>query len=402
MLLFHIAAAALRRNRLRSALTVLGMAVGIAAVITMVALGSGARSAIEDQVEAAGANLVNVNAGNRTLNGVRLGMGASSRLTAEDAAAVAQLQDVAYVSPSLRSRQQLIAAGSNWSTMVEGVGADMPRVRNWALLAGSFFGPIDVRDVEKVCVMGTVARDKLLGKGVNPVGRAIRIGSQPFTVIGLLAPKGLSAGGRDQDDVVFAPYTTVQKKLMGVTYLNSIAISAASPQAVPVVAERVRLLLRARHAIAPGAIDDFRVRTTAEMVQVRARTARTMTLLLGAVGAVSLVVAGIGVMNIMLASVAERTREVGLRLAVGARQRDVLRQFLLEAVLLCALGGACGLSLGYASAETLTRVFEWETRVPSQTAAVAVAVSAAVGLFFGWYPAWRAASTSPIEALRFE
>ena len=402
MLLLHIATSALRRNRLRSALTVLGMAVGIAAVITMVALGSGARAAIEDQVEAAGANLVNVNAGNRTMNGVRLGMGASSRLTADDAAAVSRLQDVAYVSPSVRSRQQLIAAGSNWSTMVEGVGADLPRIRSWSVLAGTFFGPADVRDAEKVCVMGTLARDKLLGIGVNPVGRTIRIGIQPFTVIGLLAPKGLSAGGRDQDDVVFAPYTTVQKKLMGVTFLNAIAVSAASPEAVPVVASRVRALLRARHAIAAGAMDDFRVRTTAEIVQVRTRTARTMTVLLGAVGAVSLVVAGIGVMNIMLASVAERTREVGLRLAVGARQRDVLRQFLLEAVMLCALGGAFGLSLGYASAEGLTRIFEWETRVPSQTAAVAVAVSAAIGLFFGWYPARRAASTSPIEALRFE
>jgi putative ABC transport system permease protein len=378
------------------------MTVGIASVLTMVALGRGAQQTIEDQVEAAGTNLIIVIAGNRTANGVRFGTGSSSRLTATDAVALSGLRGIAYVTPRLRTRQQVIVAGRNWSTMVEGSGADLPVIRSWPLSAGTFFGRTDVARAAKVCVLGTIVRDMLFGPHVNPVGQLVRVGTHLFRVVGLLASKGQSAGGRDQDDVIFIPYTTAQKKLMGVTYLNAITLSASSSNDIPSLARRVRSLIRARHGILAGAPDDFRVRTLDEIVAVRTRTTRTMTLLLGTVAAVSLVVSGIGVMNIMLVSVAERTREVGLRMAVGARSRDVLLHFLLEALILSILGGVGGVGLGYMCSVGLTQAFDWSTRVSPQAVCAAVAVASGVGIFFGWYPARRAASASPIDALRYE
>ncbi|MEO7273272.1 MAG: ABC transporter permease [Vicinamibacterales bacterium] len=309
---------------------------------------------------------------------------------------------VAYVSPSVRSRQQVIAAGRNWSTMIEGGGADLARIRSWPLLAGTFFSPSDVANAEKVCVLGTIVRDMVLGPGINPVGATICIGSQPFRVVGLLASKGQSSGGRDQDDVIFIPFTTAQKKLMGVTYLNAVTVSATSSDTIGTVAERLRTLLGVRHEIRPGETDDFRVRTLEELLAVRLRTTRTMGLLLAAASAVSLVVGGIGVMNIMLVSVTSRTREVGLRLAVGARSRDVLMQFLTEAVVISLLGGVGGVVLGYLCAIGLNQAFDWQISLSPRTALLAVGVASATGIFFGWYPAQRAASSSPIESLRFE
>jgi putative ABC transport system permease protein len=396
------AALALRRSLLRTCLTALGLIIGVAAVITIVSLGNGAKDAIEDQVEETGTNLVIVSAGNWTSGGVRLGMGSSSTLTAEDAEAMRALPGVAYVSPSVRTRQQIIAGAQNWSANIEGVGADLPMIRSWPLEAGSFFGHGDVAAVEKVAVIGTIVRDALFGPYVNPVGRQVRIGIHPFTVVGVLASKGQSGSGDDQDDAVYVPYTTAQKRLMGVDYLRTVSVSARTAEAVPYVARDVSALLRIRHDILPGRPDDFRVRTLDEMIAVRTRTTRTMTTLLGAIAGVSLLVGGIGVMNIMLVSVTERTREIGLRVAVGARRRDVMAQFLTEAVLLSLAGGLLGIVLGYALSHGVTQVFGWPTTTSGDTTLVAFLFSAGIGIFFGWYPATRAAATEPIDALRFE
>jgi putative ABC transport system permease protein len=383
-------------------LTVLGLVIGVAAVITIVSLGQGARETIEDEVEGAGTNLIIVSAGNWTAGGVRLGMGSSSTLIADDAEAIRGISGVAYVSPSVRTRQQIVAGGENWSANVEGVGADLPMIRSWPMLFGAFFGPGDVAADEKVCVIGTIVRDQLFGAGINPVGRMVRIGLHPFTVVGVLAPKGQSSSGEDQDDAVFVPYTTAQKRLMGVTYLRNISISAISADRVAPVARSVADLLRFRHAILPGEPDDFRVRTLEEMIAVRTRTTRTMTSLLSGIAAVSLLVGGIGVMNIMLVSVTERTREIGIRVAVGARQRDVRMQFLTEAVILSVAGGLLGIGVGYMLSQAVTQLFGWPTLTSSNATLLAFGFSVAIGVFFGWYPATKAAATEPIDALRFE
>jgi putative ABC transport system permease protein len=393
---------ALRRSLLRTCLTALGLIIGVAAVITIVSLGQGAKATIEDQVEEAGTNLVIVSAGNWTSGGVRLGMGSSSNLSADDAEAIRRLPGVAYVSPSVRTRQQIIAGAQNWSANIEGVGADLPMIRSWPIEAGSFFGVGDVANVEKVAVIGTVVRDVLFGPTINPIGRQVRIGIHPFTIVGVLASKGQSGGGDDQDDAVFIPYTTAQKRLMGVDYLRTISISAASADGVPRVARDVSTLLRIRHNILPGEPDDFRVRTLDEMIAVRTRTTRTMTTLLAAIAGVSLLVGGIGVMNIMLVSVTERTREIGIRVAVGARRRDVMAQFLTEAVILSLAGGLLGIVLGYVLSHGITQVFGWPTTTSSDASLLAFMFSAGIGIFFGWYPATRAAATEPIDALRFE
>ena len=393
---------ALRRSLLRTGLTTLGLIIGVAAVITIVSLGQGARAEIEAQVEETGTNLVIVSAGNWTSGGVRLGMGSSSTLTAADAEAMRRIPGVAYVSPGVRSRQQIVAGGQNWSANVEGVGADLPMIRSWPIRHGSFFGPGDVAMDEKVCVIGTIVRDALFGPGANPVGRMVRIGIHPFTIVGVLTPKGQSSGGDDQDDAVFAPYTTVQKRLMGVTYLRTVSVSATSPERVAQVARDVTALLRLRHAMVPGEPDDFRVRTLEEMIAVRTRATRTMTSLLSGIAAVSLLVGGIGVMNIMLVSVTERTREIGIRVAVGARQRDVRLQFLTEAVILSVAGGVLGIALGYVLSQSVTQVLGWPTLTSATSSLVAFLFSAGIGIFFGWYPATKAAATEPIDALRFE
>jgi len=398
----RIALLALRRSLMRTCLTALGLIIGVAAVITIVSLGQGARATIEEEVEGAGTNLIIVSAGNWTSGGVRLGMGSSSTLTPEDADAIRALPGVAYVSPSVRSRQQLVTAGENWSANVEGVGADLPMIRSWPMLAGSFFGPGDVAGDEKVAVIGTIVRDALFEPHVNPVGRQVRIGIHPFTIVGVLAPKGQSSGGDDQDDAVFAPYTTVQKRLLGVDYLRTVHISAASAEQVTAVGAAVTDLLRVRHGIAPGDPDDFRVRTLEEMIAVRTRTTRTMTTLLSSIAAVSLLVGGIGVMNIMLVSVTERTREIGIRVAVGARGRDVRLQFLTEAVILSLTGGLLGIGLGYVLSQGVTQVLGWPTLTSLNASLLAFGFSAAIGIFFGWYPATKAAATEPIDALRFE
>ena len=399
---FMVGLGALRRNRMRTLLTMLGMIVGVASVIAIAAIGTGAQDAIEERIEAGGANMLVVMAGNWTIGGVRLGLGASSRLTEADAFAIRDLPEVAYVSPGLRTRGQIVANGQNWNTSIEGTGADMPAIHNWDLESGTFFSDRDVVNAEKYAVLGSIVRDTIFGRGVNPVGRVVRVGIVPLKVIGVLASKGQSSGGQDQDDTVFVPYTTVQRRMRGVTYLDRITISARAADSVGPAQTAMTRLLRRRHQIQPGAPDDFRVANLQEIAQVRASAARTMTYLLTGIAFVSLLVGGVGIMNIMLVAVTERTREIGIREAIGARSRDVLMQFLLEALVISVCGAAIGVIAGYVVAAVTHAWLGWRTVIPFDAVALAVTISIAIGLIFGLYPAAKASQLDPIDALRFD
>jgi putative ABC transport system permease protein len=380
----------------------LGMIIGVAAVITMVALGTGAQSQIEEQVRSAGTNMILVNAGNWSVGGVRQGQGMSTSLTIEDAAAIAALPGVQYVSPGVNTRSQVIAGNQNWSTRIEGTDVDMPLIRAWPTMYGSYFTPQDVSSAAKVAVLGSVVADTLFGEGVDPTGQVIRIRNQPFRVAGVMASKGQSAMGQDQDDVIFAPYTAVQKKLLGIQHLHNITVSAASAAQTLTTADEIINTLRLRHKVESGDPDDFMVRTLEEMASVRSQTTRTMTALLASIAGVSLLVGGIGIMNIMLVSVTERTREIGLRMAIGARGRDVLLQFLVEAIVISLFGGLVGILLGFGLSAGIREVLAWPTVVPPDAIAMAFGFAAGTGVFFGFYPARKAARLDPIEALRYE
>ncbi|HZB24509.1 MAG TPA: ABC transporter permease [Vicinamibacterales bacterium] len=401
LMTLRIALKALNRNKMRTILTMLGMIIGVGAVITMVALGRGAQATIEEQVKSAGTNLINVNAGNFSMGGVRQGQGMSNTLMPADAAAIRQLPGVQYVAAGVNSRSQVIAGNQNWSTRIEGTDVDFPLIRSWPPLYGSFFTVQDVNTAAKVAVLGTVVAETLFGPDVDPTGQIIRIRNQPFKVVGLMSSKGQGSFGQDQDDTVFVPYTTVQKKLQGIQHINNISVSSATPNTAPVAAA-IAETLRLRHKLAPGEPDDFTVRTQEEIASVRTETTRIMTRLLAAIAGVSLVVGGIGIMNIMLVSVTERTREIGLRLAIGARGRDVLMQFLVEAIVISLFGGLLGIALGYALAEVVERTLQWPTSIPPNAIGMAFGFAAATGVFFGFYPARKAAGLDPIEALRYE
>jgi putative ABC transport system permease protein len=396
-----IALKALNRNKMRTMLTMLGMIIGVGAVITMVALGKGAQSTIEEQVKAAGTNLITINAGNFTQGGVRQGGGMSTTLTPEDAQALRSLSGVQYLAPGVQSRAQVIAGNQNWSTQIQGTDIELPLIRNWPTKYGSFFTAQDVATAQKVAVLGQTVSDNLFGPDVDPTGQIIRVKNQPFKVLGVMAPKGSTGFGQDQDDAVYAPYTTVQKKLQGIQHINNIQVSAASPETAPVSAE-ITELLRTRHKLMGNDPDDFMVRTQEEMASVRTETTKTMTTLLAAIAGVSLLVGGIGIMNIMLVSVTERTREIGLRMAIGARGRDVLMQFLVEAVVLSLFGGLLGIGMGFGLSAAAEKFLQWPTAIPPNAIAMAFGFAAGTGVFFGFYPAKKAAGLDPIEALRFE
>jgi putative ABC transport system permease protein len=398
----RIAVKALNRNKMRTSLTMLGMIIGVGAVIAMVALGTGAQSSIEEQIKSAGTNMIMINAGNFTQGGVHMGQGASTRLTEADAKAVSQIPGVQYAAAGVSTRTQIVAGNQNWSTRAEGTDVTLPMIRSWPTKYGAFFTPQDVSSAAKVCVLGSVVSNTLFGENVDPTGQVVRISNIPFRVIGVMADKGQTSYGQDQDDTMFMPYTTVQKKLRGITYINNITVSALNADAIPAVMEAITAELRVQHKLIPGEPDDFMVRSLEEMASVRTESTRTMTALLAAIAGVSLLVGGIGIMNIMLVSVTERTREIGLRMAVGARGRDVLFQFLVEAVLISLFGGLVGLGVGYGVSEGVRRFLEWPSVVPPQAIGMAFGFAAATGIFFGFYPARKAAQLDPIEALRYE
>jgi putative ABC transport system permease protein len=400
----RIALVAIRRNAVRSALTMLGVIIGVASVIAMIALGSGARSAIDAQIQQQGTNVIYVSAGSfgRGPGMARGGAGSTTTLTLEDAQTIARdIPLIARMSPMARGRAQVVAGNQNWNTSIEGGNEDYIVIRNWPLASGDNFTARDVLVADKVALLGpTVART--LFPDSDPIGQIIRVKNLPFRVTGVLTSKGQNQWGQDQDDIIIAPYTTVQKKLLGITFIQQIVLSATSSENVEPAAVEVTRLMRQRHKIQDPTEDDFTVRTVAEMAATRTEMANTMTMLLMSVASVSLLVGGIGIMNIMLVSVTERTREIGLRMAVGARTRDILRQFLAEAISLSVVGGAVGVLLGLSVSRLLTTGLGWPTQITPASILVAFAFAGAVGIFFGFYPARKAAELDPIEALRYE
>jgi putative ABC transport system permease protein len=393
---------ALRRNPMRSALTALGIVVGVAAVIAMVAVGNGAKAQVEAQIASLGRNVIQVFSGSTTSSGIRTGWGGAGTLTVEDMEAITrEIPGVAGASPEVRGVTQVVAENQNWATQVLGVSPEYFAIRELVLVEGEPFTERDVRAAAKVAVIGRTTAQQLFA-GSSPIGRIVRIKNVPFVVVGLLAPRGFSMHGTDQDDVLVLPYSSAMKRVLGVTTVRSLTVQAATASLLDSLSEQITSLLRQRHRIGLGRDDDFTVRTQEDIVEAATETSRVMTTLLGAIAGVSLIVGGIGIMNIMLVSVTERTREIGIRMAVGARARDILTQFLLEAIALSMVGGAIGIALGIATAKVLSAVAEWPTVISAGPIAVAFLFSAAVGIFFGFYPARKASRLDPITALRYE
>jgi putative ABC transport system permease protein len=399
---FRIAIRALSRNTLRAALTMLGIIIGVGAVIATVALGQGAQHAVSAQIAALGVNMLMVSPGSQAMGGHRLGAGTLTTLTVDDARAIREeCPSVAEVCETVGTSAQAIFGNQNWSTRMTGTGANYTAVKDWEVGEGDFFTEQDVRSAVKVCVIGKTVADALF-EDASPVGQVIRIRKFPFRVVGVLAEKGQSTWGQDQDDIVVAPYTTVQKKLLAIAHLHGVQASALDEEAIDQASAEIGDLLRRRHRMADGEDDDFTIRTQKDIASAFEGTARTMQLLLLGIASVSLLVGGIGIMNIMLVSVTERTREIGIRLAIGARARDILVQFLVEAVVITAAGGILGLGLGTAASFAITRLMTWPTVVSPAVMVLAVGFSATIGIFFGFYPAWKASALNPIDALRYE
>ncbi len=393
---------ALGRNKMRTALTMLGVIIGVAAVICTVSIGEGATQRIQNAIENMGANMVWIEAGGVNLNGVRTGNGATKTLTMEDLKAIQdQIRLVSHATPNVDGRAQVVFGNQNWNTTMRGVSQDYLFVRKLAVERGTFFGDDEIDRADIVCVLGpTVANILFLSD--NPIGQTVRVNNQPCKVIGILEPKGQSATGQDQDDMILMPYSTVQKKIKGINWLDDIWASANTADAVPEAEREIADLLRERHHIRAGQIDDFNIRHPVEIANAMADSARMMEILLASIASIALFVGGIGIMNIMLVSVTERTREIGVRMAVGASEKDVQMQFLSEAIVMSLMGGAIGLVLGMLGSFLIARILQWPTAVPLSAILIAFVFSACVGVFFGYYPAWKAASLDPIEALRYE
>jgi putative ABC transport system permease protein len=398
----RIAIRAIRRNTMRSVLTALGIIIGVGAVIAMVGVGNGAKAQVEAQVASLGQNLIMVWAGNFSSGGVRSGWGGAGTLMLDDAKSIAtEVPGVVAVSAEVRTGAQIVSGNQNWYTTVVGEDATYFDMREWPLALGATFTDQDVRNANKVAIIGQTVATQLFGVD-NPVGQVIRVRQVPFVVVGVLTPKGLSVQGTDQDDVIVAPYTSVMKRLLRTTNLRTINIQAASQDLQLPVQRQVETLLREHHHITGGKLDDFTVHNQEEIAQMATATTSIMTLLLGAIASVSLVVGGIGIMNIMLVSVTERTREIGIRMAVGAHARDILLQFLIEAITLSSMGGILGILIGVGTAKALSYFAGWPTLVSISSIVIAFLFSAAVGVFFGFYPARKASQLDPIDALRYE
>ena len=397
-----IAFRALRRNKLRSVLTALGIIIGVGAVIAMVSIGNGAKAQVEQQIASLGENVILIFSGSVTSSGIRTGWGSAGTLKIEDAEAIRrEVPGVIAVSEEVISTRQVSSGNQNWFTRIYGESPEYFDIRKWPLSEGAIFTPQDVRSANKVCVIGRTTASQIFG-AENPVGQVLRIQGVPFLITGVLTPKGLSPQGTDQDDIVIMPYTSAIKRVLGGSTLRGLNVQVASPNDLAPAQQQITELLRQRHNIREGRDDDFTVRNQQEIAETATATSRVMALLLGAIASVSLIVGGIGIMNIMLVSVTERTREIGVRLAVGAHGRDILTQFLIEAVTLSVIGGVIGILLGLGASHLLSIFAHWPTLISIPSIVAAFFVSAAVGIFFGFYPAREAARLDPIEALRYE
>ena len=405
--LLRVAMRALAVNKLRSALTMLGIIIGVAAVIVMIAVGAGAQARVEEQIRSLGSNLLLILSGTTTAGGVRMGFGSNLTISEDDAAAISREIPEALAAPALRGTAQIVWGNQNWSTVIFGVTPEYLEVRQWELAAGMAFDASDMAGATKVCLIGQTVARQLFG-GVNPLGQQIRVRRVPFTVVGVLEAKGQSMMGTDQDDLVLMPITTARKRVLGASNLakqrsvSTIWVKVREGSSMKAGEDQVRSLLRQRHRLQPGQDDDFSLRNLEEVAATQEASSRVLALLLAAVASVSLVVGGIGIMNIMLVSVTERTREIGLRMAVGARTRDILGQFLVEAVTLSLIGGLVGVALGMAAAFGVAQLAGWRIVLAPEAVLLAVAFAFAIGVFFGFYPARKAARLNPVEALRFE
>ena len=405
--ILRIALKALRVNKLRSSLTMLGMIIGVAAVIAMIAIGSGAQERVREQIKSLGTNLILIFPGSTTQSGVRLGTGAAQSLTEPDALAIAlEVEGVVVAAPSVRSSGQVASGNANWSTQYFGTTNDYLVARDWNLIAGRAFEAAEISGAGKVAIIGQTTAEKLFGDA-DPIDQVVRVRKVPLTIIGVLDKKGQNSLGQDQDDIILMPLSTARARVLGqaqgrLKRIHTISVKVADGVNMKDVEERMKELLRQRLKVQPGADDPFTVRNLTEILQTQEAASRVLTLLLGAVASVSLLVGGIGIMNIMLVSVTERTREIGLRMAVGARARDILRQFLAEAITLSMIGGAIGIVLGVGASFAIAQFAGWRTDLSPQAILLAVGFSASVGVFFGFYPARKASKLLPIEALRYE
>ena len=405
--LLRVAMRALAVNKLRSALTMLGIVIGVGAVIVMIAVGAGAQARVEEQIRSLGSNLLLILSGSTTAGGVRMGFGSNLTISEDDAAAISREIQETTAAPALRGTAQIVWGNQNWSTVIFGVTPDYLEVREWDLAAGHAFDASDLSGATKVCLVGQTVARQLFGGG-DPLGQQIRIRRVPFTVIGVLDSKGQSMMGTDQDDLILMPISTARKRVLGATNLakqrsvGTIWVKVREGYDMKAAEAQVHGLLRQRHRLQPGQDDDFSLRNLEEVAATQEASSRVLALLLAAVASVSLLVGGIGIMNIMLVSVTERTREIGLRMAVGARTRDILGQFLVEAVTLSLIGGLVGVALGMGSSYAIANFFGWRVLLSAEAVGLAVAFAFVIGVFFGFYPARKAARLNPVEALRFE
>ena len=404
LMIIRVAFRALVRNKMRAALTMLGIIIGVSAVIAMVSIGQGASASVQAQIESIGTNLLFLSAGAQNVGGVRSGTGdtGTNTLTVDDLEAIKrEVPSVSMVTPNVNARSQMVAGNMNWNTAVTGVSEQYPEIRKWTVASGSFFTDADVRMASRVIVIGQTLADNLF-PGTDPIGQDIRVMDLPFRVVGVMVRKGQDQQGRDQDDVAFAPYTTVQKKILGRDRIQIAFISAISQDATYTAQDQISELLRQRHKLGANEPNDFTVRNMTDIAEAANETSKTMTILLACIAGVSLLVGGIGIMNIMLVSVTERTREIGIRMAIGARSSAVRTQFLIESIVLSLTGGTIGIVLGIVLSLVIPAFLGWPTLVSMMAIIGSVLFSAAVGIFFGYYPARKAAALDPIEALRYE